>query len=54
MLVEMSAHARSRTYPCEESLLKKFQKLHRVSGLEVMIGVLLMKRFKAGEESIRD
>ena len=44
LVVGMSVHARSRSYPHEESLIREFQKLHRVSGLEVIVGLLLMKR----------
>ena len=55
MLFGMSEHAKSRSYPREESLIREFQKLHRVSGFKVIfIGLLLMRRIKAWDESNRD
>ena len=53
--VGMSVHARGRSYPHEESFFKEFQALHHMDGLEVIIiGLLLMRRTKAVEESIQD
>ena len=54
LLFRMSTHARGRSCSREESLTKEFHRLHRVSGLEIVIGLLLMRRIEAGEESIQD
>ena len=49
----MSIHARSRSFPREESFVKEFQKLHHVKGIEVIIGLCLMRRLKEARSPFR-
>ena len=54
MFLGMSVHVGSRSAFYMESIFREFRKLHHVNGLEVIIGLLLTRRIKAGEESIQD
>ena len=54
MLLGMSVHVGSRSVFYVESFSREFRELHHVDGLEVIIGLILLKRLKAREESIQD
>jgi hypothetical protein len=49
LLLGMSVHVGSRSVFYVEYFSRKFLELHHVDGLEVIIGLILLKRLKARE-----